>query len=91
VTGSESVAGVTCTRGAGCGACRGTGYRGRLGVFELFTLSDETKHAIAANASRADLLALARAEGMRSLMADGWTKVVAAETTIEEVWRVAQG
>ncbi|HWZ60215.1 MAG TPA: GspE/PulE family protein [Gemmatimonadaceae bacterium] len=91
VSRDESVAGVSYTRGGGCAACRGTGYRGRLGVFELFTLSDETKHAIAANASRTELLALARAEGMRSLMADGWTKVVAGETTIEEVWRVAQG
>ena len=82
---------VTYTRGAGCSACRDTGYHGRLGVFELFVLSDAIKHAIASGASRAELAELARGESMRSLLADGWEKVVAGETTVEEVWRVAQG
>jgi type II secretory ATPase GspE/PulE/Tfp pilus assembly ATPase PilB-like protein len=91
VAGNESASGVSCTRGAGCAACRGTGYRGRLGVFELFALSDETKHAIVTGVPRAELVGMARADGMRPLMADGWTKVVAGETTVEEVWRVAQG
>jgi type II secretory ATPase GspE/PulE/Tfp pilus assembly ATPase PilB-like protein len=91
VAAAEAGSGVHFTRGAGCGACRGTGYRGRLGVFELFALNDAIKHAIVGGASRAELLALARADGMRSLLADGWEKVVAGETTVEEVWRVAQG
>ena len=89
--GVQSAAGVTYTRGAGCSACRGTGYRGRLGVFELFVLSDAIKHAIVVGASRAELVTIARGESMRPLLADGWEKVVAGETTVEEVWRVAQG
>jgi general secretion pathway protein E len=82
---------IQFTRGDGCAACRGTGYRGRLGVFELFVLNDAIKHAIVGGASRGELLALARRDAMRSLLADGWEKVVAGETTVEEVWRVAQG
>jgi general secretion pathway protein E len=90
VAGQQSRDGVRCMRGVGCPACRGTGYRGRVGIFELFALHDETKHAIVNGASRADLVRLAHAEGMRPLVADGWVKVAAGETTVEEVWRVAQ-
>jgi general secretion pathway protein E len=80
---------VRLTRGVGCEACRGTGYRGRTGLFELLVLSDPIKDAIARGARRAELLALATDHGMVPLKADGWAKVEAGVTTVEEVLRVA--
>jgi general secretion pathway protein E len=77
-------------RGAGCSACRGTGFRGRLGLFELFRIDDTEKDAIAHGAGRADLRDLARSQGMASIREDGWAKVEAGLTTVEEVLRVTQ-
>ena len=81
---------VTLARGAGCPACRGTGFRGRLGVFELFTVTDDLRDAIAARASRSDLRAIASRSGLVPLKDDGWQKVEAGSTTVEEVVRVVQ-
>jgi general secretion pathway protein E len=77
-------------RGRGCGECRGTGYRGRTGIFELLILTDDIREALAAEPSRRRLHALAAAQGMASLREDGWAKVRAGLTTIEEVIRVTQ-
>jgi general secretion pathway protein E len=76
-------------RGEQCPACRNTGYRGRLGLFELFPVDDEAKQAIVGGRSRADLTALARSKGMRTLAQDGEEKVAAGATTIAEVMRAA--
>lgn len=75
-------------QGAGCTACRGSGYRGRIGLFELLVITDELKDAISSGARRADLGRLALAAGMTSLRADGWRKVETGLTTLEEVIRV---
>ena len=80
--------GVRMYRGAGCTLCRGTGYRGRVGVFELLTMSEELKDAITQRASRSTLRTLALRDGMLPLSEDGWTKVQAGLTTVEEVLRV---
>ncbi|MEP6622664.1 MAG: GspE/PulE family protein [bacterium] len=77
-------------RGAGCALCRGTGYRGRVGVFELLTMSEDLKDAVTQGASRSTLRALAIRNGMVPLSEDGWVKVQAGLTTIEEVLRVVQ-
>jgi type II secretory ATPase GspE/PulE/Tfp pilus assembly ATPase PilB-like protein len=77
-------------RGAGCTACRGSGFRGRLGLFELFVLSDDIKDAITRHAPRSELRALAVANGLVPLRTDAWAKVQAGLTTIEEVLRVVQ-
>ena len=77
-------------RGAGCAACRGTGYRGRIGLFELLAITDEVKDAIIGRAPRATLRALAQEHGMQTLGADGWRKIEAGLTTVEEVLRVVQ-
>jgi len=76
-------------RGAGCRNCRGTGFRGRTGIFELLILDEELREAIVAGASRDDLARLARAAGTHSLRADGWRKIVHGVTTVEEVLRVS--
>ena len=77
-------------RGAGCDACRGTGYRGRVGLFELMCVDDDIRDAITKGASRARLRDLAIAGGMVPLATDGWIKIEAGLTTIEEVLRVVQ-
>lgn len=80
---------VVHERGAGCSSCRQTGYRGRTGIYELLLVTDELKHGIAHGAELRELRALAADAGMQSLRSDGWRKVQAGTTTVEEVLRVA--
>jgi type II secretory ATPase GspE/PulE/Tfp pilus assembly ATPase PilB-like protein len=75
-------------RGSGCGACRQTGYRGRVGLYELFVVTDEVRNTIARGGDMAALRTLAVEQGMTTLRADGWHKVRAGLTTVEEVLRV---
>ncbi len=74
--------------GVGCDQCRGTGYRGRLGLFELLTVDEAVRHDIAAVAPASRIAATAVAGGMRSLHADGVARALAGLTTLEEVARV---
>jgi type II secretory ATPase GspE/PulE/Tfp pilus assembly ATPase PilB-like protein len=80
---------VRLERGLGCQACRGTGFRGRLGLFELLHMTEELRDAVSRRAPRSALHAIALEQGMRSLRADGWAKIEAGLTTVEEVLRVA--
>jgi general secretion pathway protein E len=75
-------------RGRGCDVCRGTGYLGRIGIFELFVVSEDLNHAITARESLARLRELGEKEGMQLMKRDGWVKVQAEITTVEEVLRV---
>ncbi len=84
------VGNIQLERGAGCPSCRGTGYKGRTGIFELLVLSEELKETIGRGADRARLRELAAQAGMRALKQDGWAKVEAGITTVEEVLRVVQ-
>jgi general secretion pathway protein E len=77
-------------RGAGCDACFGTGYTGRLGIFEMMELDDEIRKMIMRNADSVDLTTAARRNGMRNLREDGWLKVKQGTTTADEVLRVTQ-
>jgi general secretion pathway protein E len=77
-------------RGAGCPACRGTGYRGRTGIYELLVMSDALRDAVVRRASRGEIRALARREGMQPMQVDAWHKVQDGATTVEEVLRVVQ-
>ena len=76
-------------RGKGCPACRGTGYRGRTGLFELLLVTDEIKQGLLKSPSAGALREIAHAQGMTTLRQDGWRKVQAGITTVEEVLRVA--
>ena len=78
------------TRGAGCAACRGTGYRGRVGLYELLPVDEPLKDAIATGIARDALRSTAHRAGLLPLVADGWAKIRAGITTVEEVARVAQ-
>ncbi len=88
--GVDDVASPAFTHGAGCAACRGTGYRGRVGLYELLPVDEALKDAVAAGTARDVLRATAHAAGLLPLAADGWAKIRAGVTTIEEVARVAQ-
>lgn len=81
---------LTLVRGKGCPSCRGTGYRGRIGIFELFAMTEELKHEVAKLAPVSRLRDLARQQGMVTLREDGWAKVQAGLTTVEEVLRVTE-
>jgi type II secretory ATPase GspE/PulE/Tfp pilus assembly ATPase PilB-like protein len=78
-------------RGRGCAACRDTGFRGRIGIFELLTMTDELRRELLSTSSLPTLRQIAREQGMRGLREDGWLKVQAGLTTVEEVLRVIQG
>ena len=82
----------TCAncRSAGCQICRGTGYHGRVGLFELVTITDDMRDAIASRAPRSRMRALAAESGMMTLAEDGWRKAQLGLTTVEEVARVVQ-
>jgi general secretion pathway protein E len=75
-------------RGKGCKECRGTGYLGRCGIFEIFPMSDRLKKMVVANESSAELVKVAKQEGMRTLREDAWDKVQQGVTTYQEVVRV---
>ena len=81
---------IQCWRGAGCDACFGSGYAGRLGIFELMELNDEIRHLVMKNEDAMAITAAARRNGMRNLREDGWMKVREGLTTADEVIRVTQ-
>jgi len=72
-------------RPVGCANCRGKGYRGRMGIFEIFVVDDEVRNMVNNNASTIALRQRARELGMRSLREDGVRKALAGLTTAEEV------
>ncbi len=72
-------------RAVGCELCRGKGYKGRMGIFEIFIVDDEVRHMVNNNASTIALRQRARELGMRTLREDGVRKVLAGMTTAEEV------
>jgi len=82
---------VTIFYPKGCEACSFTGYRGRTGIYELMTITDPIRHIIHDNRGEQALRKAARENGMRSLREDGIAKVLAGETSLEEVLRVTQG
>ncbi|THB70839.1 MAG: type II/IV secretion system protein [Desulfobulbaceae bacterium] len=85
VTGNEP---ITLKRGAGCRECRGTGYRGRCGIFEIFPLSAQLKQMIVDGKSTEEMRQVAIREGMTTLREDAWNKIRAGITTYEEALRV---
>ena len=76
-------------RAEGCEACRHTGYRGRIGIYELVPVSAELQELIVNGAKLADLKALARRQGHRTLLQDGLIKASHGNTTLEEITRLA--
>ena len=77
-------------RGAGCRECRQTGYRGRLGIFELLVIDDQMREMILQRKSATEIQAAARAEGLKLMREDGWAKVRKGISTIDEIVRVTK-
>ena len=76
--------------GRGCDVCFGSGFKGRVGIFELMELNEEIRRMITRNEDASVLTAAARRNGMRTLREDGWDKVAEGVTTPEEIMRVTQ-
>jgi general secretion pathway protein E len=81
---------IDLSRGKGCEDCHGTGYRGRTGIYELFVISEEARGLILNKKPSGVLRHYAIEHGMVSLRDDGWSKVRAGITTVEELLRVTQ-
>ncbi len=77
----------TLYRGKGCGRCGNTGFFGRIGVYEIFSISDAIENLVIHQASSADIQGQAIKEGMVTMRQDGFLKVLAGITTIQEIVR----
>ncbi|MBI2948200.1 MAG: Flp pilus assembly complex ATPase component TadA [Verrucomicrobia bacterium] len=86
----EEIATTTFYRGRGCEECRDLGYQGRTGIYEILILKEALRPLILNRAPASTISQMAIDLGMRTLRADGWRKVKAGTTTIEEVLRVTQ-
>ncbi len=81
---------LTAFEPTGCARCANSGYRGRIGIYSVMVMSEALKEMTVADASEAELTAVARQEGMFTLPEDGLRKVRAGITSIEEIARVAR-
>ena len=78
---------ITLVKGKGCGSCNNTGYRGRVGLYEVMDISDELREMILCGASAMELKNRAVEEGMLTLRSSGLQKLREGVTTVEEVVR----
>jgi type II secretory ATPase GspE/PulE/Tfp pilus assembly ATPase PilB-like protein/FixJ family two-component response regulator len=83
-------AGERCAvfKGAGCDACHGSGYKGRIGLYEVLVFDEQLRHLIAVQAAVTALTEHARQHGFQDLREDAFAKVQAGLTTVDEVFRV---
>ena len=87
--GDDALASLTAFAGRGCEQCKGTGFRGRVAMFELFEVDDQARRMIMESRDGATIREAAIARGMKTMFQDGLAKVLLGETTLEEVFRVA--
>ena len=80
--------GMALYRKRGCPRCNQSGYRGRIGIFQLMVMSEQLESLSATRAAREEIERAAISEGMRTLWDDGLAKVAAGLTSIEELARV---
>jgi type IV pilus assembly protein PilB len=78
---------VTVQHGKGCGTCNSTGYKGRVGLYEVMEINDELRELILVGASALELKKKALEQGMITLRRSGLTKIALGQTTLEEVVR----
>ena len=84
----EGMLGDQWVRAVGCDACQQTGYRGRIGIYELVPMSSEMQDMIVAGATLNELKRFARSQGCRTLFQDGLIKASQGRTTLDEVTRL---
>jgi type II secretory ATPase GspE/PulE/Tfp pilus assembly ATPase PilB-like protein len=86
----DKIRNATFYRGHGCPACDFTGYRGRIAIFEIMVLNDKLRSMIVHQRPSNELCHQAIRDGLITLRQDGWSRVLAGMTTVEEVVRVAR-
>ena len=79
---------TTIKKAVGCPVCNNTGYKGRVGIFEIFSVDEKAEEVIVSNPTQKDLTSVALKNGMVYMKQDGFLKVLSGITTIEEVKRV---
>ena len=84
---SDQIVGKTFYRGSGCDKCSGSGYKGRLGLYELLVMTDELRDLVVRNASTEEIRDLARKAGMVTLRDSGMVNMFEGHTTADEVVR----
>ena len=87
--GDDPLAALRMFRGRGCPQCSGTGFRGRVGVFELFEVDDAIRALVMERRDASLIRAAAIDRGMKTMFQDGLAKALLGETTLHEVFRVA--
>jgi len=87
----QALVGKSWVEAVGCDRCSGTGYKGRIGIYEMIAVSEKMQNLIVASAPLNDLKHLAEQEGYRDLYQDGLIKASKGITTLDEVMRVAKG
>jgi type IV pilus assembly protein PilB len=90
ITGKNVGKSTSFYQGAGCHVCHGSGYRGRIGVFEILRNTEAVREAIMKQESADEIQRIAVEEGMTTMLYDGLRKVTMGQTTIEEVLRVTR-
>jgi len=83
----DQVSDITFYIGKGCDECSHTGYKGRMGIFEMLAVSDALRDLVLERASADEINRLAIQEGMQTMRQDGWIKICMGLTTFEEVTR----
>ncbi len=86
----EELKGQTIWKGRGCQRCNNTGYRGRIGIFEMLLMNSQLRDLAFNRGTATQLRAAARAGGMRNLLEDGKLKVLRGVTTPEDLLRCTQ-
>jgi type II secretory ATPase GspE/PulE/Tfp pilus assembly ATPase PilB-like protein len=76
-------------KGKGCDVCNQSGYKGRVGIYEILTMSDEIKASLSESISEYQVRELAKKQGMTTMQQDGILKVLDGQTTVSEILRVA--
>jgi general secretion pathway protein E/type IV pilus assembly protein PilB len=78
-------------RPVGCRQCRGAGYSGRMGIYELLVTTEALRELAHERSSTWEIKQAAVKQGMRTLRDDGWLKVIAGKTSLDEVLRITKG
>ncbi len=86
----EEVASATFMRGKGCNSCQKSGFRGRVGIYEMLIVDSKVREMIFANTPAQEIRKYAMSVGMTTLYQDGIAKVLKGFTTFDEVYRVAK-
>ncbi len=89
--GDEFLSKATLMKGKGCSECKNSGYRGRMGIYEVFMVGEEIQHLIYEKVSADVIRDAARKSGMKTLREDGLRKAAAGTTTLEEVIKMTVG